>query len=156
MKFICPDCQTTNQICTDTHVSCGKCHALLSDKTYGPLAQNNGSVTGYIVTAIIAITGTLYTVKHIEDTDQIVASASHPSLSYRRFPMPIEYELVKTCVEGARKTLTISEYRHKQTVCLCIIDRATKALTFHEYIQSPPKFAQAFREQQASCLETIK
>lgn len=68
-----------------------------------------------------------------------------------RYPLRIEYELAKACIDGGSARLSRELYLAKQEQCLCTIEAATKKISYDEFKESTDKFVSTFRKLSSTC-----
>lgn len=70
-----------------------------------------------------------------------------------RYPVRVEYELVKTCVTGSESYLDRNLYRVKEERCLCALEATTPKISYASYQKSRNNFNAAFNESVQTCVK---
>lgn len=68
-----------------------------------------------------------------------------------RYPVRVEYEITKTCIDGGDSPLFQRAYLAKQERCLCALEETMKKVPYEKYQKSTSSFVSAFRESAAAC-----
>lgn len=68
-----------------------------------------------------------------------------------RYPVRVEYEITKTCVDGGDAPLFQRAYLAKQERCLCALEETMKKVSYEKYQKSTSSFVSTFRESAAAC-----
>lgn len=68
-----------------------------------------------------------------------------------RYPLRIEYELAKTCVDGSGFRMSKAQYLVQQEQCLCSLEASMKDVTFEEFNKASKGFFSVFEKHKAIC-----
>jgi len=68
-----------------------------------------------------------------------------------RYPLRVEYELAKACIDGGGARLSQAAYLSKQEQCLCTLEATMKKIPFDEYKKSAAEFVSSFRTIAPTC-----
>lgn len=68
-----------------------------------------------------------------------------------RYPIRVEYELARACVDGGEARLPYETYLAKQERCLCTLEETIKKVSYDKYKKSASEFVSAFREAAPAC-----
>lgn len=68
-----------------------------------------------------------------------------------RYPLRVEYELAKTCVDGSGFRMSRAQYLIQQEQCLCSLEASMKDITFEEFKKTSKQFFSAFEKHKAVC-----
>lgn len=68
-----------------------------------------------------------------------------------RYPVRVEYEITKTCVDGGDAPLFQRAYLAKQERCLCALEETMKKVPYAKYQKSTSSFVSTFRESATAC-----
>lgn len=68
-----------------------------------------------------------------------------------RYPVRVEYEITKTCVDGGDAPLFQRAYLAKQERCLCALEETMKKVPYDKYQKSTSSFVSIFRESATTC-----
>jgi hypothetical protein len=71
--------------------------------------------------------------------------------SESRYPVRVEYEIARTCVDGGDAPLFPKAYLAKQERCLCALEETMKAVPYEKYRKNTSLFVSTFRESAAVC-----
>lgn len=69
-----------------------------------------------------------------------------------RYPLRVEYEIAKACVDGSNARLPHDSYLAKQEQCLCTLEAVMKKISYEKYKQSTTEFAATFRKVAPACI----
>ena len=68
-----------------------------------------------------------------------------------RYPLEIEYALVESCVQGAKRSEYWRRAEQKFVLCSCALSRAQKNVNFKKYNEAPAQFRQAMTAATQNC-----
>lgn len=68
-----------------------------------------------------------------------------------RYPIRVEYELAKACIDGSGGLLSRDSYLAKQERCLCTLEATMRKIPYKEYTESSDAFASTFRKIAPTC-----
>lgn len=68
-----------------------------------------------------------------------------------RYPLRVEYELAKTCIDGSGFRMSKDQYRAQQEQCLCSLEATMKDVAFEKYRKENQLFFSAFGKHKAVC-----
>lgn len=71
--------------------------------------------------------------------------------SHDRYPLRIEYEIAKACIDGGDARLSRNVYIAKQERCLCALEETMKKISYDKYENSNEEFTSTFREFGVKC-----
>jgi hypothetical protein len=70
-----------------------------------------------------------------------------------RYPLRVEYELAKACIDGGGARLSHAAYLAKQEQCLCTLEATMKKVPFDKYKKSAAEFVSSFRTIAPTCAD---
>lgn len=68
-----------------------------------------------------------------------------------RYPIEVEYEIIKTCVDGGDRPLFRDTYLAKQELCFCALEETMKKLPYKKFRKNTSSFGLTFRQSVAAC-----
>lgn len=68
-----------------------------------------------------------------------------------RYPIRVEYELARACIDGSGSLLSRDSYLAKQERCLCTLEATMKEVSYKEYKKSDTEFLSKFRNFAPKC-----
>lgn len=68
-----------------------------------------------------------------------------------RYPLRVEYELAKACIDGGYARFSRELYLAKQEQCLCMLERTTKRVNYDEFKESKDQFFATFSKFSGEC-----
>lgn len=134
MHIECPSCSTENEIEYGEKIVCGECKESFSGHTYKRFKKPIISAT----TALII--GSYGTYK----IDKLLIEES-------RYPVNIEYELIDSCVNSSRSSLSYARYTEKKSICSCALEKTMERIKYRKFEESEKEFLSRFRESIAIC-----
>ncbi|RVU31018.1 hypothetical protein [Neptunomonas marina] len=68
-----------------------------------------------------------------------------------RYPMEVEFSLIDVCINGSGSSLSASQYKRKQSLCLCAVEGAIGDVSYSEFESSKYLFEQSLRRNLEEC-----
>lgn len=76
------------------------------------------------------------------------------AITDNRYPMDVEYQIIKSCVSNYDKPLRSSRYHKKQKVCLCAFEDTKNEISYIRYKVDEDGFLNAFAGNARNCNKT--
>ncbi|RXJ71228.1 hypothetical protein CS022_21440 [Veronia nyctiphanis] len=122
MKIECPECKTDNDVEHAELLTCKKCDESFSGISFSKRkwisagALMFGSIVGY---------------------------KGYDAIHADRYPFRVEYAIADACINSSKNRLRVSQYKDKQQVCLCAVEKTTESVPYSDYKENDNRF---FRE----------
>jgi|TARA_R110002050_G_scaffold280862_1_gene427995 DNA-directed RNA polymerase subunit RPC12/RpoP len=126
----CPHCSKDNSIHLSSEIKCKHCEKPLIGQKYKKQKLA-------IVSSILLIGGGYFFNEKFEPN---------------RYPMPVEYYIVKSCVSADEQPLKVRNYVAKELVCLCSLQKTIKELDYKDYQKKPNTFLNTFEKFSRECM----
>ncbi|MBE1275501.1 hypothetical protein [Enterovibrio baiacu] len=133
MIIECPHCATNNSIDFAEHITCCECKKSFKGQSFRKLKKPLLSAGTAVVLGII---GGIKTEQFLDEN---------------RYPIHVEYAIVDTCLNSSNRTLHISQYKDKRSVCLCAIESTIANVSYRDFKESQKLFNEPFKAAIAEC-----
>lgn len=117
----CPSCSAVNELNLRDKIECEKCQKPLTGQKYGAKGA---------LPAVLAFT-LGFTGYSLVDRNFLEA---------KRYPIKLEYAMVKACTEGDVTALSRELYESKQEICLCAVEKIAETLPYDEFDERKSEF----------------
>jgi len=134
LEIVCPNCEEENTVKLSSEIKCKKCEKDLSTWKYGEIAKKvMCSGTAIAIGSISAY----HIGKHIHSED--------------RYPIAVEYSIVKSCISNYPEPLRRIQIRQKKEVCVCALSKTIEKIDYDDYIKDEEKFLDIFEHKASEC-----
>lgn len=132
MEITCPKCsKITDFNVTDT-ISCEHCKSSFS-------------------TLRLAVTTTLFPTVAVLAIGGAIGHQVDSFFEANRYPLEIEYALVESCVQGAKRSEFWRRAEQKFILCSCALTHAQKSVNFKKFKEATAQFRQAMTAATQNC-----
>jgi len=135
MQVECPSCSKQNDIAIDESIVCSECSSSFSGHVYSKFKRPLMSATSAL---IIGAFGGYKANQHIFQKE--------------RYPVSVEYEMLDSCVNSTRESLTARQHALKTEVCICSLEKTMEEFSYDDYQKSEPEFSTRFRDNVIGCI----
>ncbi|EGR9010206.1 hypothetical protein I8D50_004398 [Vibrio vulnificus] len=80
-----------------------------------------------------------------------VGQAAEAVIFDNRYPMEVEFSLTDACINSSGRSLSSSQYRKKQTLCLCAVEGAINDISYSDFKSSQHLFDQSLKRKLNEC-----
>lgn len=132
MEITCPKCSKITDFKVTDAISCEHCQSSFSTLRLAAKATLLPTVGALVIGGGIA---------HQLDS----------FFEANRYPLEIEYALVESCVQGAKRSEYWRRAEQKFVLCSCALSRTQKNVNFKKYNEAPAQFRQAMTAATQNC-----
>lgn len=115
MQIECPSCKTDNYIDYSENIICVNCKKSFTGHVFQKIKK---PLVSSAAALLIGIYGTYKIDNHFFDE--------------QRLPIPIEYELIDSCVNSSNGVLRDSKYILKKKICSCALEQTLLEMNYKE------------------------
>lgn len=134
MQVECPSCKTDNKIEYAENIICTNCKGSFTGHAFKKYKKPLISSTTAL---IIGVYGTF----KIDNT----------FFEEKRLPIPIEYELIDSCVNSSSRALRSSKYISKKETCMCALEQTLLKIDYKEMKKNESLFMTRFNNNIRVC-----
>jgi len=127
----CPHCSKENKINLSTEIKCKHCEKPLIGQKYRKPFMS--AMTAFILGA----GGTYYINEQFE---------------LNRYPLNIENGIINSCVSYYEQPLSHKDYRNKENICICALNKTQKEIDYSDYKNKQNTFLNIFEAKAMECI----
>ncbi|MCG3692502.1 hypothetical protein [Aliarcobacter butzleri] len=135
LKIECPHCSKENKINLSTEIKCKHCEKPLIGQKY------RKTFMSAITAIILGIGGGYYFNEKLDDN---------------RYPLGLEYALIKSCVSPDERPLLDKDFEKKENICICALNKTQKEIDYSEYKKKQSTYLNIFEVKANECMSTMR
>lgn len=132
MEITCPKCSKTTDFNVTDAISCEHCKSSFS-------------------TLRLAVKATLLPTVGALVIGGAIGHQLDGFFEVNRYPLEIEYALVESCVQGAKRSEYWQRAEEKFVLCSCALTQAQKNVNFKKFKEAPAQFRHAMTAATQNC-----
>ena len=135
LEIECPHCSKENKINLSTEIKCKHCEKpLIGQKYKKPFMSAMTAI-------ILGIGGGYYFNEKLDDN---------------RYPLSVEYVLIDSCVSYDKRPLLAKDYKNKENICICALNKTQKEIDYSEYKKKQSTFMNILELKANECITTMR
>ncbi|WP_419675588.1 hypothetical protein ACN2CX_07560 [Aliarcobacter butzleri] len=77
-------------------------------------------------------------------------------LDDNRYPLGLEYALIKSCVSPDERPLLDKDFEKKENICICALNKTQKEIDYPKYKKKQSTYLNIFEVKAYECMSTMR